>query len=85
MDIAFEKKRTGTTGGRFEVVLETPEGVRIIACVASEYVWDAAARGGVRLPAICHQGRCLTCAATLLAGAVDQSDAAAYFAEDKQA
>ena len=37
------------------------------------------------LPAICHQGRCLTCAARLIAGEVDQSAAASYFDQDRAA
>ena len=69
----------------FTVVLETPEGALTLDCRADEYLWDAAARHGIRLPAICHQGRCLTCAGTLIEGSVDQADADAYFAEDRAA
>jgi ferredoxin len=65
------------------VVLETPEGLRTVQCSEDEYVLDAARRGGVELPLICHQGRCLTCAGKLLAGEVDQSDADLYFPEDR--
>jgi ferredoxin len=67
----------------FTVVLETPESTHTLACSAREYIWDAAARSGVQLPAICHQGRCLTCAGRLMEGEVDQSDADAYFPEDR--
>jgi ferredoxin len=69
----------------FCVVLETPEGSRSFRCGAGEYIWDAAARNGITLPAICHQGRCLTCAGKLLSGTVDQGDALSYFPEDKAA
>jgi ferredoxin len=69
----------------FRVVLETPQGLRSFDCGEREYVWDAAARNGILLPAICHQGRCLTCAGKLLEGVVDESDAAAYFPEDRAA
>ncbi|SRR5258706_8857258 len=68
-----------------QVVLETPDGPRTIDCRADEFVWDAAARSGVRLPAICHQGRCLTCAARLIEGEVDQSSSVSYFPEDRAA
>jgi len=64
------------------VVLHTPEGRHEIECAADEFIWNAAARSGILLPAICHQGRCLTCAAKLLEGDVDQSAASAYFPED---
>lgn len=64
--------------------METPEGLRTVECREDEYVLDAAARGGVQLPFLCRQGRCLTCAGRLLAGEVDQSDADAYYPEDRE-
>jgi len=48
-------------------------------------VWRAAERAGLRLPAICQQGRCLTCAARLREGGVDMSSADMYFPEDREA
>ena len=70
---------------RFRVTLETPDGTFPIECGADEYVWNAAAAKGIALPAICHQGQCLTCAGKLLAGDVDQNDAKQYFPEDRAA
>jgi ferredoxin len=67
------------------VVLEMPDGESTIRCERNEFVWNAAARNGIRLPAICHQGRCLTCAGRLLSGTVDQSRADTFFPEDKAA
>jgi ferredoxin len=67
------------------VVLETPQGTHLIDCREGEFIWDAAARSGVTLPAICHQGRCLTCASRLIEGEVDQSKADAYYPEDRAA
>ena len=53
---------------------------------ADEHIWDAALKAGIILPALCHQGRCLTCAGILLeAGKVDQSDSISYFPQDRQA
>ena len=69
----------------FRVELLTPEGNQTIDCAADEYLWDAAARAGIGLPAICHQGRCLTCAAKLLRGEVDQSASSSYLPEDRAA
>jgi ferredoxin len=67
----------------FRVVLETPEGLRSIDCGEEEHIWDAAAANGIALPAICHQGRCLTCAGRLLEGSVKHDHPDAYFAEDQ--
>lgn len=69
----------------FRVVLQTPEGSHAIECREDEFIWNAAARAGIVLPAICRQGQCLTCAARLVQGDVDQTAAASYFAEDRAA
>lgn len=68
-----------------QVALETPEGTLAIECGEDEHIWDGAARQGILLPAICHQGRCLTCAGRLLEGSVEHDDPASYFAEDEAA
>jgi ferredoxin len=65
------------------ITLETPEGERQFRCRRDEFLWNAAARHGLILPSICHQGRCLTCAGVLLDGMVDQSSAVSFFPEDK--
>jgi ferredoxin len=70
----------------FKVLLLIPEGERRIQVGREEHIWDAALSAGIRLPALCHQGRCLTCAARLVdGGEVDQSDSASYFSEDREA
>jgi ferredoxin len=69
----------------FLVELRSPAGGHLIRCNGNEFIWDAAARFHVPLPAICHQGQCLTCAARLIKGAVDQSAAATYFNADRDA
>ena|SRR5438067_3067884 len=69
----------------FRVILETPDGLRSIPCQAAEYILNAAAAEGVWLPAICRQGRCLTCAARLLEGAVEHDRPDSYFKEDETA
>jgi ferredoxin len=41
---------------------------------------------GVLLPAICHQGRCLSCAGQLVKpGEFDPGDAETYFLQDREA
>ncbi|HEV2275432.1 MAG TPA: 2Fe-2S iron-sulfur cluster-binding protein [Acidobacteriaceae bacterium] len=67
----------------FLITLETPEDLRSFPCAQDEHLWDAAAACGILLPAICHQGRCLTCAGRLLDGIVEHDDPDAYFDEDK--
>jgi ferredoxin len=71
----------------FKVLLLRPDGEHSIQVGREEHIWDAAFAAGIRLPALCHQGRCLTCAARLLDGdgEVDQSDSASYFPEDREA
>jgi len=66
------------------ITLETPDGERSITCSEDEFIWNAAARSGISLPAICHQGRCLSCAALRLEGSVDQSASVSYFPEDER-
>ncbi|HLJ16303.1 MAG TPA: 2Fe-2S iron-sulfur cluster-binding protein [Bryobacteraceae bacterium] len=69
----------------FRIVLQTPAGRYSIDCDEDEFIWNAAARMGIQLPAICHQGRCLTCAARLIQGEVDQTASSSYFPEDRAA
>jgi ferredoxin len=52
---------------------------------SDQHIWDAAFAAGITLPALCHQGRCLTCAARLEQGTVDQSDSVNYYPEDREA
>jgi len=71
---------------KFDVTLVLPTGERTIQVGSNEHIWDAAAAAGIKLPALCHQGRCLTCAGRLLdGGEVDQSDSVSYFSEDREA
>src|SRR5258708_28491563 len=70
----------------FDVELLLPRGERSIRVGREEHIWDAAFASGVVLPALCHQGRCLTCAARLEGpGEVDQSDSVSYYPEDREA
>jgi ferredoxin len=70
----------------FEIQLLLPDGERAIHASGEQHIWDAALEQGVTLPALCHQGRCLTCAARLEnGGVVDQSDSVTYFDADRRA
>jgi len=71
----------------YEVTLIMPDGTeRTISVRQDEHIWDAAFKAGVELPALCHQGWCLTCAGRLHgSGEVDQSDSVAFFPQDRAA
>jgi ferredoxin len=73
------------TDRRYRVSLHLPDGtVRELSVDAHEHIWDAAHAAGIELPSICHQGRCLTCAARLLReGNFDCTDAVRYFPQDR--
>src|SRR6202049_102185 len=73
-------------GTVFDVILLLPHEERSIRVGRREHIWDAAFAAGIILPALCHQGRCLTCAGRLeKGGEVDQSDSVSYFPEDRDA
>jgi len=48
-----------------------------------QYLLDAAAAAGLELPSMCLQGWCTTCAARLLEGKVDQSEALRIYPQDE--
>jgi len=57
----------------------------VIECGRDQYILDAAALNHIQLPSICRQGWCLTCAAKVLSGVVDDSAARVYYDEDRAA
>jgi ferredoxin len=70
----------------YQVVLVLPDGEQVIQVGRDEHIWDAALAEGISLPAMCHQGYCLTCAARFEhGGEVDQFDSLVYLPEDREA
>jgi ferredoxin len=70
----------------YTVTLETPQGEKSIRVEPNQIIWDAANARGIVLPAICHQGRCLTCAGRIIGdGKIDNSRADSYFPQDVKA
>ena len=52
---------------------------------AEEHILDAARRAGLTLPSLCEQGWDIACAARVLSGKLDHSDARRYYGEDEEA
>ena len=70
----------------FQVELLHKDEKQSIEVGRSEHIWDAAFKAGIVLPAMCHQGYCLTCAGRLEnGGEMDQSDSEQYYSEDREA
>jgi ferredoxin len=70
----------------FQVTLRLPEAEHVVRVPSQESIWYAAADEGISLPAVCRQGRCLSCAGRLAApGDFDQDGADLYFPEDRAA
>ena len=70
----------------FQVELLHDDKTRSIQVSRDEHIWDAASKAGIVLPALCHQGYCLTCAGRLEnGGEIDQNDSAQYYPEDCRA
>jgi ferredoxin len=70
----------------YEVVFELPDGsTRTVRCGAEEHILDAARRHGLQLPSACEQGWDLACAARVLAGTLDHTDARRHYPQDEEA
>jgi ferredoxin len=70
----------------YSVTLVSPQGEEFhYECGAEEFVLHAALDEGVELPYTCLQGWCVTCAAKLLEGKVDQSASLRYYESDARA
>jgi ferredoxin len=70
----------------FTVWVRLPDGtVRSFEVGAEEYILGAARRVGLHLPSVCEQGWCISCAARIVTGEVDQSDSRRYYAQDREA
>ena len=69
----------------FHATFITPDREVALEVRDDQYLLDAATAAGLELPFMCLQGWCTTCAAKLLQGDVDQSEARRYYPQDRTA
>lgn len=74
-------------GKCFKVRLRVPDGTLALVVPEEEYLLYSVTDqlSNYRWPKACEQGWCLACAARLIEGRVDHSDAVLYFPEDAKA
>ncbi|WP_316187822.1 MULTISPECIES: 2Fe-2S iron-sulfur cluster binding domain-containing protein [unclassified Bradyrhizobium] len=70
---------------RFRIRLERPEGTFTFDAISDEYLLYSMIDAGIETPYICEQGWCLACAARLVSGNVDRSDALTVYPQDAEA
>ena len=70
---------------RFQVTFVTREGEVQTEAAQDQYLLDVAVAAGLHLPYMCLQGWCTTCAAKVLCGKVDQSEARRIYPQDEAA
>jgi len=70
----------------YHVTVRLPDGTEQTLPVGDDqHLLDAALDAGLDLPYRCLQGWCLTCAARLLRGRVNQQDSRRYYPQDREA
>ena len=69
--------------GTYNVSVRNRDG-RVVAVSEDEFLLDELENAGVRLPYGCRFGACLTCAASLIEGQVDQSEGRAFALRPQQ-
>jgi ferredoxin len=68
----------------YRVVFHLPDGSQpSVPVQAGEHVLDAGLAAGIDLPYRCLQGWCLTCAARIVEGRLDQRDSRRYYPADR--
>ena len=70
---------------RYKVTFQMPGGARTVEVGDDQHILEAGLEAGLDLPYSCLQGWCLTCAARIIEGDVDQRDARRYYAADREA
>jgi ferredoxin len=69
---------------KHRVVLRLPDrSDAILGVREDQHILEAALEAGLDLPFSCLQGWCLTCAAHIVEGDIDQRDSRRYYTEDR--
>ncbi len=69
----------------FHVTFRLPDGTeQTVPAAEDEHVLDAGLDAGLDLPYGCLQGWCLSCAARLVRGEMNQEDSRRYYREDRE-
>jgi ferredoxin len=66
------------------VIIHTPHGTETLPVGEDQHVLDLARAAGLDLPFSCLQGWCLSCAARILQGEINQDDSRRYYEEDRE-
>ncbi len=66
----------------YHVTFELADGPVTIAVGHDEFILKAARAAGLNLPSLCEQGWCITCAARVLEGNVEQSASRRFYKAD---
>lgn len=70
---------------KFNVTLILPDEKQYTLQVPEDqHILDIALKAGIDLPYSCLQGWCLSCAAKIISGTINQGDSLRYFEEDRK-
>ena len=71
--------------GTYRITFRLPDGSETTLSVQNDrHILETALEAGLDLPYSCLQGWCLTCAARVIDGAIDQRDSRRYFSQDRK-
>lgn len=69
----------------YRVTFRLPDGSETTLAIPDDrHILDVALEAGLDLPYSCLQGWCLTCAARVIEGTIDQHDSRRYFPQDRR-
>jgi ferredoxin len=81
---ATVSRNVADAGLAYHVTFRLPDGSETTLAIPSHrYILEAGLEAGLDLPYRCLQGWCLTCAARIIEGTIDQHDSRRYFVQDR--